>query len=184
MSECHDDNKTLMIAISNNDYISYYELFNRYYSHLCRYVYGILLDMDDAEDIVQDLFLTLWENRNKIEIRENVDGYLSMMAKNKALNRIRIKNKRECIEENQSLMISQYDNRLEQKDFRNALYGCIDRLPARSRQILLLHKIEGMKQKEISEKLSISVKTIKNHIWISLQKLRKCLESKGYVDPI
>ena len=66
----------------------------------------------------------------------------------------------------------------KQKSFRIALYDCIDHLPDRSREVLLLHRVKGLKQKEISEKLSISVKTIKNLIWMSLQKLKECLEMK------
>ena len=70
------------------------------------------------------------------------------------------------------------DNQLETEEFRIALYDCIDHLPDRSREVLLLHRVKGLKQKEISEKLSISVKTIKNLIWMSLQKLKECLEMK------
>jgi DNA-binding NarL/FixJ family response regulator len=60
-----------------------------------------------------------------------------------------------------------------------ALYDCINRLPARSREILLLDRIKGLKQKEIAEKLNISLQTVKNGIWMSLQKLRRRLELKG-----
>ena len=66
----------------------------------------------------------------------------------------------------------------KQKSLGIALYDCIDHLPDRSREVLLLHRVKGLKQKEISEKLSISVKTIKNQIWMSLQKLKECLEMK------
>ena len=133
MQEVHAD-KVLMLAIGNNDYISYNKLFDRYYGRLCQYVYSLLMDRNDAEDVVQ---------------------------------------------ENQDLLLLSYeDNQLETEEFRIALYDCIDHLPGRSREVLLLHRVKGLKQKEISEKLSISVKTIKNQIWMSLQKLKECLEMK------
>ena len=75
MQEIHAD-KVLMIAIGNNDYISYNKLFDRYYGRLCQYVYSLLMDRNDAEDVVQELFLNLWKNRGRIEIKENVSGYL------------------------------------------------------------------------------------------------------------
>ena len=80
MQEVHAD-KVLMLAIGNNDYISYNKLFDRYYGRLCQYVYSLLMDRNDAEDVVQELFLNLWKNRGRIEIKENVSGYLYRMAK-------------------------------------------------------------------------------------------------------
>ena len=90
MQEVHAD-KVLMLAIGNNDYISYNKLFDRYYGRLCQYVYSLLMDRNDAEDVVQELFLNLWKNRGRIEIKENVSGYLYRMAKHLALNFIRSK---------------------------------------------------------------------------------------------
>ena len=178
MQEIHAD-KVLMIAIGNNDYISYNKLFDRYYGRLCQYVYSLLMDRNDAEDVVQELFLNLWKNRGRIEIKENVSGYLYRMAKHLALNFIRSKVQTGSLSENQDLLLLSYeDNQLESEEFRIALYDCIDHLPDRSREVLLLHRVKGLKQKEISEKLSISVKTIKNLIWMSLQKLKECLEMK------
>ena len=161
MQEVHAD-KVLMLAIGNNDYISYNKLFDRYYGRLCQYVYSLLMDRNDAEDVVQELFL-----------------YLYRMAKHLALNFIRSKVQTGSLSENQDLLLLSYeDNQLETEEFRIALYDCIDHLPDRSREVLLLHRVKGLKQKEISEKLSISVKTIKNQIWMSLQKLKECLEMK------
>lgn len=179
MQETRTD-KDLVIAISNNDYISYNELFDRYYGRLCQYVYSLLMDRNDAEDVVQELFLNLWKNRERIEIRENVSGYLYKMARHLALNSIRSKVQTGSLPENQDFpSLSYEDNQLEIEEFRIALYDCVDRLPSRSKEILLLHRVKGLRQKEISEKLSIAVKTIKNHIWMSLQKLKECLEMKG-----
>ena len=178
MPEIHAD-KVLMIAIGNNDYISYNQLFNQYYGRLCQYVYGLLMDREDAEDVVQELFLTLWKNRQRIEIHDNVSGYLYRMAKHLALNCMRSKVQTGSLPENQELLLLSYeDTRLETEEFRIALYDCIDHLPDRSREVLLLHRVKGLKQKEIADQLSISVKTIKNQIWMSLQKLKKCLEIK------
>lgn len=168
----------LMEAIRKSDYISYNKLFERYYGCLCQYVYSLLMDKSDAEDVVQELFLNIWKNRERIEIKENVSGYLYRMAKHLTLNHLRSKVYFNNLSETQD-MLSYEDNRVESEEFRIALYGCINHLPDRSKEVLLLHRIKGLRQKEISEKLGISVKTIKNQIWTSLQKLKKCLELKG-----
>ena len=168
----------LIEAIRRNDYVSYNKLFERYYGRLCQYVYSLLMDKSDTEDIVQELFLNIWKNRERIEIKENVGGYLYKMAKHLALNHLRSKVYFNNLSETQD-QLSYEDDRVESEEVRIALYSCIDHLPGRCKEVLLLHRIKGLKQKEISEKLDVSIKTIKNQIWISLQKLRRCLELKG-----
>lgn len=170
----------LIAAIRKDDYASYDKLFVRYYSRLCCYVYRLLMDKEDAEDVVQDLFFTLWNNRKKIEIVENVSGYLYKMAKNLALNHIHTKTNYKTLLENREEPLLYYEeNPLELEEFRMALYDCINLLPGRCKEVLLLHRVKGLKQQEIANQLSISVKTIKNQIWSSLQRLKKCLEVKG-----
>lgn len=170
----------LIAAIGNDDYTSYNKLFVRYYSRLCCYVYRLLGEKEDAEDVVQDLFFTLWNNRKKIAIGENVSGYLYKMARNLALNHIRTRTNYKTVLENREEQLSYYEeNPLETEEFRMALYDCINLLPGRCKEVLLLHRVKGLKQKEIADQLSISVKTIKNQIWASLQRLKKCLEVKG-----
>ena len=169
----------LIAAIGNDDYTSYNKLFVRYYSRLCCYVYRLLGEKEDAEDVVQDLFFTLWNNRKKIAIGENVSGYLYKMARNLALNHIRTQTNYKTVLENREEQLSYYEeNPLETEEFRMALYDCINLLPGRCKEVLLLHRVKGLKQKEIADQLSISVKTIKNQIWASLQRLKKCLEVK------
>lgn len=171
----------LIAAIRENDYVSYNTLFVRYYNRLCQYVYSMLQDKNDSEDIVQELFLHLWNNRKKIVIAENVSAYLYKMAKNLTLNHIRSATNYKDLLDCQEQYTGYYEeNQLESDEFRIALYDCIDQVPDRSKQVLILHRVQGLKQKEIAEKLDISVKTIKNQIWASLQRLKKCLGGKGF----
>ncbi|MDR2774724.1 MAG: RNA polymerase sigma-70 factor [Tannerella sp.] len=180
MNDINTTDEKLISGVKEDDYVSYNKLFMRYYSRLCQYVYTLLENREDAEDVVQELFLNLWNSRKRIEIVENVSGYLFKTAKNIALNHIRsAKNYRLMLEGRDKTEPYYEENQLETDEFRIALYDCIERLPERSREVLILHRIKGFKQKEIAEKLSISVKTIKNQIWMSLQRLRKCLEIKG-----
>lgn len=170
----------LIENIRRSDYLSYNELFMRYYGRLCQYVYGILQDKEDAEDIVQELFLNLWENKEKIDVRENASAYIYKTARNLSLNHIRSSTNYRNLLGKQECDNGYYEeNPMELKEFRTTLYDCINKLPSRSKEILLLHRVNGLKQKEIAEKLNITVKTIKNQIWISLQKLKMCLESNS-----
>lgn len=165
-------------AIKRNDYVSYNKLFVCYYGKLCQYVYSILENKEDAEDIVQELFLIIWNNREKIDVKENVSAYLYRMAKNLSLNHLKGNVNRHLPLESSEGVCEYEDNKIESDEFHIALFDCIDRLPPRSRQVLLLHKLKGIRQKEIAAQLNISVKTIKNQIWTSLQKLKRCLQLK------
>ena len=166
-------------GIRHSDYNSFNHLFFCYYGRLCNYVTEIVKDDFASEDIVQDLFIKLWTNREKIEVQENIAGYLFKSSKNAALNYLRSEKCKKNAFEKISINASQLtDYDIEHEEFLSALDKCINQLPARSKEVFLLHRFEGLKQKEISERLNISVKTIKNQIWKSLQFLKSCIELK------
>lgn len=170
----------LMFAIKEDDYACYNQLFMRYYDKLCCYVYQFIQDKYETEDIVQELFIILWNQRQRIKIDSSISGYLYKMSKNIALNHIRSNTTYHTMLENQTDNSQYYEDRsLEIQEFRVALFDCINHLPSKSKEVFLLHRLKGMKQKEIADQLSISIKTIKNQIWTSLQRLKKCLEIKG-----
>lgn len=179
-SEQQASDRLLIKAIQKDDYISYNKLFVLYYGRLCQYAYSFLMNKEDAEDIVQELFLNLWNNRKKTEISANVSAYLYKTAKNLTLNHLRAAKKHQSLQNYAEEMLYYEENRLEADEFRIALFDCINRLPARSKEVFLYHRMQGLKQKEIAEKLNISVKTIKNQVWSSLQKLKHCLELKEF----
>ena len=173
------ENMKRMQAIARGDYMSYNQLFQCYYQPLCQYVYSLLEDKDDAEDVVQELFLKLWKDRGKIVITESASSYLYRMAKNMSLNFKRSKITMESLNENPDLAYLTYEETsLETDEFRIALIDCMNRLQRRSKEVLLAARVKGLKQQEIADTLSISVKTIKNMLWISLRKLKECLAEK------
>jgi RNA polymerase sigma-70 factor (ECF subfamily) len=178
-SNLDENDSALIYGIGNDDYTCYNQLFVRYYQPLCQFVYGLAANRDDAEDIVQELFLYLWSHRKKMEITGQVSSYLYRMAKNMTLNHIRKETGyRMLLERMEASPFYEEEHALETREFRAALHECMNSLPVRSRQILLLDRISGLKQKDIAEKLHISIQTVKNQIWTSLRKLKRCLELK------
>ena len=173
------ENMEQMQAIARGDYMSYNQLFRCYYQPLCQYVYTLLADKEDAEDVVQELFLKLWKDRSKIVITESTSSYLYRMAKNMSLNFRRSRITMESLNENPDLVSLSYEETsLETDEFRIALIDCMNRLPKRSKEVLMASRVQGLKQQEIADTFSISVKTIKNMLWISLRKLKECLDEK------
>lgn len=169
----------LIAGIKSGDYSCFNQLFVRYYGRLCLFVFRFSNNESISEDVIQELFMRLWTNRQKLEIRENIAGYLYRASKNAALNHLRAEKNRQKIIGNIPVPETQTDeNLIEQSELSVFLDRCIDQLPKRSRDVFLKSRFEGLKQQEIADQLGISVKTIKNQIWKSLQFLKSCLELK------
>lgn len=169
----------LIAGIKKDDYASYNLLFVRYYSRLCLFVSGIIQSNSASEDVVQELFIRLWIQRGKLDIKESISGYLYRASKNAALNHLRSeKNRKKSLDQIPSSDWKTDETQIEQLEFSAALQHCIAQLPERSREVFTMSRFEGLKQQEISDQLGISVKTIKNQIWKSMSYLKSCLELK------
>lgn len=178
------EDEILIAGIRLGDFECFNRLFFRYYGRLCAYVTEITKDENASEDIVQELFIKLWTHHEKLEIRENLFNYLLKSSKNAAFNHIRNEESRKnATNRIPQIAIQTEEESMDQDEFLVALEKCIDQLPARSKEVFLLNRFDGLKNKEIAEKLNISVKTIKNQLWKSLQHLRVCMEHKeGFTD--
>lgn len=173
-------NEILISRIEQDDYSSFNRLFIRYYASLCSYVTTIINDSSASEDIVQNLFIKLWSDRKKIAIYRNIEHYLFKAAKNSALNYLRSEtNRKKTMEKLTVFDCPDETEYTTQEEFLQKLEECINQLPERSKEVLVLNRFEELKQKEIAEKLNISVKTIKNQIWKSLKYLKSCLDLKN-----
>jgi RNA polymerase sigma-70 factor (ECF subfamily) len=149
-------------------------LFDKYYTVLCRYVYTIIENEAAVEDIVQGVFIYLWENRNKIEITTSVKTYLYTSARNKSYNYIR-DNKR-FVPLSPDIDISVYEElSVETEDIHRLIRKAIESLPEKCKEIFQLSRDEGLSCKEIASRKGISTKTVESQIHIAIKKLRKYL---------
>ena len=146
-----------------------------------------VLANEDAENIVQDVFLVLWEKKDELEITYTLTTYLFTLVKNRCLNFLRHK----LIEEEYNIQMKEELGfklyALESLDYsyqsetelQEVVKRALDTLPERCREIFIKSRIEGLKYKEISEELGISVNTVENQIVTALKKLR--VELKDYL---
>ena len=151
-------------------------LFKKYYENLCNYVATIINDFSLCEDIVTELFADIWLKRSKIIITHNFRAYIYKSAKNAALTYLRKKKLVTVSFEDVSVSdIVSYQTpfaEAKQKQADKNVSLILQQIPPRSRQVFVLHRFEEMKYKEISEFLSISIKTVENHISTALKILR------------
>ena len=145
--------------------------------------YQVVSDEQTADDVVQEVFIHVWNKREELNITSTIEGYLVKSTVNRALNYIE-KNKKMVKVEIQDhlemdhalhhLKESNYDQEILQK----LVEACLDNLPPKCKAIFVLSRFEGMKNKEIAEHLGVSIKTVENQMTIALSKLNSDLKPK------
>lgn len=152
------------------------ETFRKYYQSLCNYANSILKEMDEAEEVVQNLFLSIWEKRNDLEINISLKSYLYRAVHNHCLNRIKHLKIRE---EYQQYAVNFYDASYEsvnqtvmKNELETKIEEAIKKLPEQCRLIFRMSRFEELKYHEIAEQLELSPKTVENQIGKALKILR------------
>jgi RNA polymerase sigma-70 factor (ECF subfamily) len=160
------------------DIAAFSSLFKRYYVRLYHFAGRFLKDIQAAENIVQDLFVVLWTERENLQIKSTVKSYLYTSVKNRSFNYLKRQQRLISDEEEPVQMKSLIPNPEEnylQKEWQTAVYQAIDHLPDRCREIYLMKRYDNLKYHEIADILNISVNTVKTQMKRALQSLYKQL---------
>jgi RNA polymerase sigma-70 factor (ECF subfamily) len=165
------------------------EIYLTYFPRMLRFAREYVETLEDAENITQDVFLTLWEKRDNLKIQISLSAYLFALIKNRCIDHLRRKTNREegnrKIQEHFILELKMKLHSLEaleqspdaNEHIENRITNAIDTLPEKCRKIFILNKIEGKKYSEIAGELNISVNTVENQMSIALRKLREKLKN-------
>lgn len=154
----------------------YQTYFNDYYGAIRNYLYFKTGDEGMAEDIAQDTFVKLWENRHKIE-RKTVKSYLYTIAGNLAINQL----KRQQLQYKFMNQVEFHQDNLDpdyllrMKEFDKKLQEVIASMPEGSREVFLMNRLEDLKYREIAERIGITVKAVEKRMSKALQILREKL---------
>lgn len=181
---------TILEDIRNNNRDSFNQLFRYYYPRLIAYV-SSMMGPDIAEDITQDVFLYIWENRKRLEIGKGFHSYLFQSAYTRCLDYIKRNNTREKYQQNmyrdyldQYASLAKEENEvleeLYNKDFYRRLYELLDEIPTQRREVFLLTYVKGMKAKEIAELKKIPQRTVESHIYLSVKFLKDKMSRKDF----
>jgi RNA polymerase sigma-70 factor (ECF subfamily) len=169
----------LMSNIKAGNMWAFDQLYNRYCKRLLSFSLSIVKSREEAENILQEVFLALWLNRNQISNEASVKYYIFTIAYNTSISALRRKAKDEKFLEQlkdlQELTAEPEDLQTEYSDLQGKLSEILNDLPARQREIFILHKVNGLKYQEIASKLNISVNTIENHMSRALKTIRSKL---------
>lgn len=169
----------LTTLLKKGDLVAYNEIYKRFQGLLYIYACKIVKNNDDAEDIVQEVFLYLWDKRYTITINSSISFYLYKAVQYKFMNLLDHKKVRADYKDslNQFLDQGEYitDHYIRQKEFSQIIEQEVAALPDKMREIFELSRKNNLSRKEIAEKLNISEKTVKNQINNALKILRSKL---------
>jgi len=155
------------------------EVYNKFYNGLANYAYSILKDRDNAKDMVQEVFLDLWNKREKLTIKTSLEAYLVRAVKFKSIDFIRKDKTKQQYAANANVPDKAYQDDTsddaEIGERKKQISYAIAQLPTKCRQVFLLSRVSGYTYKEIAEEMNISVKTVENQISRAFKLLRKKL---------
>mgnify|MGYP002561622707 CR=1 FL=1 len=167
MSDCTDPDDINSKAILEGDTVAFEELFKRNYQSLCNYCQGIVTEHDKAEDIVQDVFVYLWNNRSSIDIKVSLKHYLYSSVRHGALKVL----KRQLMEQRHSPLLTEFIENLQHSEYSEEevveieqMKKALASLPQQCRNVFLMSCVDEKTYKQIAEELNISVNTVKTHI--------------------
>jgi RNA polymerase sigma-70 factor (ECF subfamily) len=174
------------LQLKNGDKQAFNHLFNLYSQKIFFFAKGYLKSEKEAEEIVQETFLKIWERRDYLDPDLSINAYLFKIAFN-FIQKQFIKNiKEQELKHDFADELIHFDeqtsNMLNYHFLLDHLTCLIDELPPRQREIIILRKLDNYSIKEISEKLSISIKTIETHLTAALKFLKERLKSEKFDD--
>jgi RNA polymerase sigma-70 factor (ECF subfamily) len=166
--------------IRKGDLDSFESLFHQYYPGLCGYAESLLGKSEVAEEVVQDVFYNIWKNRETLRITRNLQSYLYRSAYNNSMMYLR-KMRREFflddgVTADQAADSPDPSQTLLLNEVTELIARTLEELPDRTREIFMMNRQEGLKYREIADKLSISVKTVEANMGKALKALRVSME--------
>jgi len=181
------EDKILIQDIKLADNSAFKELFYKYYTALHTYAIKFVNSSEIAEEIVHDLYTAIWNKKNEIKITTSVKSYLYTSIRNRCISQLRkkkvyfqrIDDDDEYFDESKIIIPVSQENGLSAliaSELEDKLMVAIEKLPERCKEIFLLSRFKGLKQKEIAEEMNLSINTVEKQISRALQKLRNALK--------
>lgn len=173
----------LILLVKNGNRAAFSEVYKRYAESLAGFAASKLYDLDDARDVLHDLFVKLWEDRYTLTINDNLRSFLFAAIRYKIIDKIRRNVTRQ--EYNvllQALSEPQADaveRQLEAKELQHLVDQSLEQLPAKTKQIYQLSRNEYLSIAEIAQQLNLSEQTVKNQLTIALKHLKQAIAGLG-----
>lgn len=170
------NNVLFLKSIQSKDEHTFKYLFDIYWESLYSYIYKNINNRQDAEEITLDIFMYLWEHSNQINHPSALKSYLFQAAHNRCLNFLRDSKQHLSLDEAGSMTEDSIDSLLEKKEVFELINKAVHTLPNRCHQVFFLSKKKNMTNREIADKMNISVKTVESQMTKALKHIRNFLD--------
>ncbi len=170
----------LFNSLKEGNRLALNSLFTSYYASLCRFCYQYLRNKEESEEVVSDVFFTIWNSREGLTIDKSVKSYLFTCVRNASI--ARIKKRQPLFEGIEDVSISRIEDgsdplqKIEYAELNGHYQKAVEKLPQRCKEVFLLSRIDNLRYNEISKLLSISEKTVESHMVSALSKLRESMQ--------
>ena len=181
---------SLLSQLREGNREAFNSLFRHYYPRVMAYV-AAMVEQEVAEDVVQDVFLHVWENRKKLYAGEGFHSYLFQAAytrcidyyrKTQSADKYNLHMEGAYLEEYNALLRSDASvlEEIYSIDFYDQLNNLLEKFPSQRREVFIVTYIEGLKAKEVSERLQIPQRTVESHIYLAIKYLRAHLSKNDF----
>lgn len=172
--------KQIALKVIEGNHDAFAELYDLYAERIYYFALRFVVSKEDAENVTQEVFVKLWETRERIDINLSLNSYLFTIARNTIFNIHRKRVNELAYLEHLGKYLEQNQVRLENEiifnDIQARLEKLISELPPQRKKVFELSRKQGLSHKEIAEELKISEKTIETHIRLALKTIRDGLE--------
>lgn len=171
-----------MVRLKNGDMLAFDQVYELYSHKLFSFVFKILKNEAEADDIVQEVFVKIWESRGSLVDFKLLNSYIFTIAYNHSIDLIRKRiNNNKYLEHLKNSAIINFTpsiiSQIEFNELNSQVEKLIADLPERQKQVYLLHREEGLTYPEIAEKMGISKNTVENHMVKALKYLRQNIDN-------
>ncbi len=182
-------NIELVKLLKKGDMVAFDTIYNKYCHKLHGFVLRYLKQEEDAEEIVQEVFVKIWESRHRINAYSSFEAYLFTIAYNAIISLLRKRvseaKSREYLKSLQQIVQAEsVIDELQYKKLTQEVKALLEQITPRQKEIFILSREEGLTHKEIAEKLSISENTVKNHLVTALKYLRSHIDNNLIVSAL
>lgn len=172
--------KQITLKVIEGNHEAFAQLYDLYAKKIYYFALRFMISKEDAENVTQEVFVKLWETRDRLDVNLSLSSYLFTIARNTIFNIHRKRVNEIAYLEHLGKYLEKNQVRLENeiifRDIQNQLEKLINELPPQRKKVFELSRKQGLSHKEISEELKISEKTIETHIRLALKTIRDGLE--------
>ena len=175
--QIHHSDTELLQQLKNNNEKALTELFERYYEKLCKFAIVLLPNKTIVEELIANVFITLWNNRITIKIHTGLKAYLYQSAKNQTLSQLRKKCIITSMEDENTFMNNDIEYSPEsffiENELKQEFENAFRKIPPRAKLAFKLHRFDGLKYTEIAVVMNISISAVEKNIGKALKILHK-----------